>query len=154
MVVRPQCVGRNPAAHRCAPVDVGYRGSGIGIAEADDRAQARIDAARVKPPLGIAAEPAHFALSSLGEPSFEKLLAIIQAPERSKANQDEALLLRCGRHNLFELSHQKKRMLPPIIWAPDIIAQLRPPRSRSWRAQIELASFRYFGLPGNTLPFA
>src|ERR1700738_4615200 len=137
MVIRPQGVGRDPAAHRCAPVDVGYRGSGIRIAEADDRTQARIDAARVKPSFGIAPEPGHIAMSSLGQPSLEKLLAIIQAAERREANQDEALLLRRGRHNLFELSHQKTAGCDRPSWeAPSIIAQLWPSRSRSG-AQIE-----------------
>jgi len=44
-------------------------------------------------------------------------------------------------------------MLPPIIWAPGIIAQLGPPRSRPG-AQIEAACFGYFGLAGNTPPLA
>jgi hypothetical protein len=117
MIVGPHRVGRNPAAHRGSPVDIGDCGRGVGIAEADDGAQARIDPPRVKPPLGVASEPSHLARPPIVEPSIEKLRAIIQAAKRCEADQDEALLVRRCRKNFFQSKHQKlaiktRRMLP------------------------------------------
>jgi hypothetical protein len=105
MVVRSQRIRGNPAAHRGAPIDIGDCGRGVGIAEAYDGAQTRIDPPRVKPPLGVASEPSHLARPSLIEPLIEKLRAIIEAAKRCEADQEEALLVRGRRENFFQSDH-------------------------------------------------
>jgi hypothetical protein len=97
----------------------------------------RVDPARIQPPFRITPEPSHFALTTVREPSVEKLLAAVEAAQRSETDQNEALLVSRRGQNFFESSHPIAPNPAKMYQArynsgsyQTIIAELRALRSR------------------------
>ncbi len=100
VIVAAERVGSDSAAQLAAPIDLGRRARRVRIAQAHDRPVARVEPARVEPPLsvGVAREVSHRRMTAVSEPSAIEGFAIVEGMESGKSNQRESQFMGGAGH--------------------------------------------------------
>ena len=98
VIIGADGVGGDASAQFGAPIEVGAPRRRVGIGQADDRLQARVENTRVEAAGGFAGEPSHLGGAALAEPSAEKGFAMVQTFEAGEAGQQEAFVERRRRN--------------------------------------------------------